>query len=44
MRVLVVDDHEVVRRGVISLLSGYPNCEVCGQAVDGGDAIDKARS
>jgi PAS domain S-box-containing protein len=43
MRVLVVDDHEVVRRGVISLLSGYPNCEVCGQAVDGGDAIDKAR-
>jgi PAS domain S-box-containing protein len=43
MRVLVVDDHEVVRRGVISLLSGHPNCEVCGQAVDGRDAIDKAR-
>ncbi len=43
MRVLVVDDHEVVRRGVISLLSGHPEYEVCGQAVDGRDAIEKAR-
>ena len=43
MRILVVDDHEVVRRGVISLLSGHPNSEVCGQAVDGRDAIEKAR-
>jgi len=41
MRVLVVDDHEVVRKGVRSLLarSGY---EVCGEAVDGEDAVEKA--
>jgi PAS domain S-box-containing protein len=43
MRVLIVDDHEVVRRGVRSLLCGQPNCDVCGEAVDGRDAIEKAR-
>lgn len=43
MRVLVVDDHEVVRRGVVSLLGTRPDCMVCGQASDGREAIDKAR-
>jgi PAS domain S-box-containing protein len=43
MRVLVVDDHEVVRRGVIGLLRGAPDCVVCGEASDGREAIDKAR-
>jgi signal transduction histidine kinase len=41
MRVLIVDDHEVVRRGVRSLLESH--CDVCGEAVDGRDAIEKAR-
>jgi len=42
MRVLVVDDHEVVRRGVISLLLAVPGCVVCGEASHGKEAIDKA--
>src|ERR1700758_4407845 len=43
MRLLIVDDHEVVRRGVRSLLSEQAGLEVCGEAVDGQDALDKAR-
>jgi PAS domain S-box-containing protein len=43
MRVLVVDDHEVVRRGVRSLIQSHSNYEVCGEAVDGQDALEKAQ-
>jgi PAS domain S-box-containing protein len=43
LRVLIVDDHEVVRRGVCSLLATAEGFEVCGEAVDGRDAIEKAR-
>ena len=43
MRVLVVDDHEFVRRGVRSLLLSQSNYDVCGEAVDGEDALEKAR-
>lgn len=42
MRVLLVDDHELVRRGVRSLLS-QTKYEICGEAVDGQDALEKAR-
>jgi len=42
MRVLVVDDHEVIRRGVISLLSATPGYLVCGEASHGKEAIEKA--
>ena len=42
MRVLVVDDHEVVRRGVISLLHTHADCKVCGEAIHGQDAVEKA--
>jgi PAS domain S-box-containing protein len=38
-----VDDHELVRRGVRSLLAARPDFEVCGEAVDGRDGVDKAR-
>jgi DNA-binding NarL/FixJ family response regulator len=44
MRILIADDHEIVRRGVRSLLSAAPGCEVCGEAVDGADAVQKAQS
>ena len=43
MRLLIVDDHEVVRRGVRSLLQEKMDCEICGEAVDGQDALEKAR-
>jgi PAS domain S-box-containing protein len=38
-----VDDHEVVRFGVRSLLSETQKFEVCGDAVDGQDAVTKAK-
>jgi PAS domain S-box-containing protein len=44
MRVLIVDDHEVVRRGVRSLLQSKEGFDVCGEAVDGRDAVEKAGS
>ena len=43
MRILIADDHEVVRRGLRSLLSSQAEWQVCGEAVDGLDAIAKAK-
>src|SRR5581483_11321779 len=42
-RILIADDQAVIRRGLRSVLSGRPDWEVCGEAVDGRDAIAKAR-
>jgi DNA-binding NarL/FixJ family response regulator len=42
-RILVADDHEVVRRGVKEILETQPGWEVCGEAVDGHEVIEKAR-
>jgi len=43
MRILIADDNDMVRRGVIGLLSDEPLWTVCGEAKDGLDAIQKAR-
>jgi len=43
LRILIADDHEVVRRGLRSLLSSQSEWQVCGEAVDGLDAIAKAK-
>ncbi|HUO14888.1 MAG TPA: PAS domain S-box protein [Verrucomicrobiae bacterium] len=43
LRVLIVDDHEIVRRGVVSLFINRPDCIVCGEASNGLEAIEKAR-
>jgi DNA-binding NarL/FixJ family response regulator len=43
MRVLIADDHEVVRKGVRSLLRTQQHIDICGEAVDGRDAVEKAR-
>lgn len=42
MRILIVDDHQVVRHGVRGLLESEMGFEVCGEAVDGHDAVQKA--
>ena len=42
-RVLVADDHEVTRRGIISLLADQSDIEVCGEAQDGLEAVAKTR-
>jgi DNA-binding NarL/FixJ family response regulator len=43
MRCLLVDDHESVRIGVTAILSSRPNIEICGEASNGKEAIEKAR-
>ena len=44
LRILVVDDHEVVRLGVRALLESHPGWQVCAEAIDGRDAVEKATS
>ena len=43
IRVLLADDHPVVRRGIASCLERSPNLEVVGEAADGKEALAKAR-
>jgi two-component system response regulator NreC len=38
-RVLIVDDHAFIRRGVQTILHPYPEWEFCGEAENGKDAI-----
>ncbi len=42
-RILIADDSPCVRQGLRSLLSTHPNWQVCGEAVDGRDAVQKTR-
>lgn len=41
--VLIVDDHEVVRRGLVAIIDGQPGLRVAGEATDGGEALDACR-
>ncbi len=43
LRILVADDHEVVRRGLVSLIESHRGWEVCGQAENGQMAVDQVR-
>jgi DNA-binding NarL/FixJ family response regulator len=43
LRILVADDHEVVRQGLRAILEKQPGWLVCGEAADGRDAIEKTR-
>ena len=43
LRILVADDHEVVRRGLCSLLQAHDGWEICAEAVDGREAVEKAK-
>jgi DNA-binding NarL/FixJ family response regulator len=42
LRILVADDHEVVRHGLHALLGTQAGWEVVGDAVDGREAVEKA--
>ena len=42
IRVLVADDHPIVRSGIVALLAAADDIEVVGEAVDGRDAVEKA--
>lgn len=43
VRILVADDHEVVRRGLATLLQSREGWEICGEAKDGREAVEMAR-
>lgn len=43
VRVLVVDDHTLVREGICGLIASRPDMEVVGQAADGNEAVIQAR-
>src|SRR5215475_13684679 len=43
IRVQLVDDHPVVRKGIALCLARHQNLEIIGEAADGNDALRKAR-
>jgi two-component system nitrate/nitrite response regulator NarL len=43
IRLLVAEDHPVVRKGIIAFLSKHPGVEVLGEAKDGQEALNKAK-
>jgi DNA-binding NarL/FixJ family response regulator len=43
VRILIADDHPIIRRVVRSTLQQHPHFEVCGEAVNGAEAIAEAR-
>lgn len=40
IRIIIADDHEIVRQGVKNLVENEPDMEVCGEATIGRDAVD----
>ena len=44
IRILIVDDHAVVRKGLSVLIQTEPDMEVIGEAADGGEAVVKAQA
>ena len=42
MRILIADDHEVVRQGLRTLLESMPGWQVCGEAANGREAVELA--
>jgi len=43
-RVLVVDDHTVIRRGIQSILRAWPEWEISGEASSGEEAIELTKA
>lgn len=43
VRILIADDHPVIRRAVRAALEEHPRFEICGEAEDGAKAIEEAQ-
>jgi len=44
IKVLIVDDHRIVREGLSAILETKEEIQIVGEAGDGGEAVEKARS
>src|SRR5947208_5585535 len=44
LRVLIVDDHALFRRGLQMVLASEPDIEVVGEASDGAEAVERAKA
>src|SRR6202171_4587370 len=44
LRILIADDHDLLRRGVRALLESHAGWEICGEAKTGREAVAKAES
>jgi DNA-binding NarL/FixJ family response regulator len=42
LRILVADDHPIIRKRVRAVLESYPRFDVCGEVKDGAKAIEEA--
>jgi len=40
LRIVIADDHEIVRKGVRDVIAGHPGWHVCGEASDGQKALE----
>ncbi len=43
LRILIADDHEIVRHGLVALIKGHPDWVVCAESNNGSDAVAKAK-
>ena len=43
LRILIADDHDLMRRGIKGMLQSRPGWEVCGEAHNGREAVAKAQ-
>ena len=44
MRILIVDDNDLVRKGIAMILSSEQGFAICGEAKDGMEALEKTRN
>jgi len=44
LRIVIADDHAMVRQGVRSVIEAQPGWEVCGEAADGREAVELVRA
>lgn len=44
VRILIADDHDLLRRGVKALLQSHPAFDICGEAATGREAVSKAEA